>query len=608
MALTSRPSARPELGTLLVLRLGLALGPGLSCSDGTGIAHVGEVQMFVVDDADGRHHAGYALNSASGEVLALSLPARQSVEPGSFIRAFGRLAPPTKQTGRIDTITTDGTLVVERIEILQRPAGATAVVQQPLLVNQPKTIKAAIILLNFAQVTPQSFTLETAKTRLETVRSYYEEISYGIWNIEGDAFGPFQIPKPANCNLDTIASAGRQVAKAQGIAIDTYQHLAFALPANSASGLNCACGLASVGRSPALPDPRIEGNSLYTCTDPNAFAHEMGHGFGLDHANTASCGGQAYKKDPYTACQVEEYGNHFNTMGNGLGHMNGFQKATMKWTDKCNVVQVARDGTFDLFAIQSRTDSIQTLQIKNGDTRDNNPLFYYVAYRNPELAKFNADPEKLAGVQIDVAKDFRAPNGDSRPLLLDLAAVAPGKFTDPRLTVGRTFTDPNGLQITFVAESREKAVIQVKFPGGGTGESLCADGTTPPASTGVDGGSGGNDAGRATDAAPPDSLNPTATDSRADTPNAVDAGGTGGKDAATTAADAPRTVGADGAPAAAPTGRKDAAPPSPTVNGSSTVTGGCACQTSGPGGASLAGVLLPIFPVLAWLAVIRRRR
>jgi hypothetical protein len=342
-----------------------------------------------------------------------------------------------------------------------------------------------MVLLNFQGVTPQRFTPADGRARLTTVHDYYQELSYGIWNVEGNVFGPLQIPRPPDCDLGRIGDLARGAAAAAGISLAGFDHVAVTLPSNSDSGLGCACGVAWLGSTPAQRTPRLGETSYYTCTDPNAFAHELGHGFGLHHAATASCNGVSYRRNVHEACAIAEYGNQFNTMGNGLGHMNAFQKTTMKWMDRCNTVTVTRDATFEIDAIQAPSDRVQGLQIPTGDTRQSQPLFYYVEYRNPALARFNAGGstprERGPGVHIDVGRSPTTSSGDARPVLLDVSANQPGRFEDPRLTAGRSFADPDGrVSIDVLETTREKARVRVTFPGGGTGNNTCTDGSTPP--------------------------------------------------------------------------------------------------------------------------------
>jgi hypothetical protein len=215
----------------------------------------------------------------------------------------------------------------------------------------------------------------------------------------------------------------------------------------------------------------------------------MGHGFGLDHASAAKCNGVRYRRG-LDGCDIDEYGDLYNTMGNGLGHMSAFQKATMGWTSACNNIRVRSDAEFDLEPIQVATDNPQGLQIDTGDQRSNGPLYYYVEYRNPELAKFNAKDdganrirEQGPGLHINVARDYRETQGEGRNIIID-ASQAIGGFGsggDPRVKLGEKYEDPDGrVSIELVKMSPERARVKVSFPNGGSGANQCQNGQTPP--------------------------------------------------------------------------------------------------------------------------------
>ncbi|QRO00596.1 RICIN domain-containing protein [Archangium violaceum] len=464
----------------LALTLSLALG----CSGAEELpVYEGEVRMFSVDHADGTHRMGYGLRTADGRSFELSFDDEHALNVGDQVIVRGQPAPDASTSEHPGQV--GERLVVESIEVVA-PAPDLATSRDALVSGTPRTVRVAILPLVFPGTTAR-IDVATARQRLDTVSAYYKELSYGAWTVQGDALAPLSMPKPANCNLDTISNAARAAASSAGLNLSVYTHVGFVIP-NNPGFTDCACGLAWVGQPPAAGNSFGDG-SLYTCTDPNAFAHEMGHGFGLGHASTARCGtGVAYRSSPYTSCSPDEYGNRFNTMGGGLGHMNAFQKSAMLWLDKCNNVRVSRDATYDLVPIQSASNGIQSLQIPTGDTVDGRPLYFWVEYRNPALASFNAGPdgapEVNSGVHIDVAQDFRSNSGNRNPLLLDLAPNYPNTHRDPRLTAGRTFQDPNGrVSISVLSQASDKATIRVTFPSGGTGTNTCSDGTLPGGGT-----------------------------------------------------------------------------------------------------------------------------
>jgi hypothetical protein len=245
----------------------------------------GHVRAYVVDYEDGGSRTGYALERGPGDYVELLPTAEVTAHVDDLVTIEGDevIAPPALGARDRDRVHAGSrrlrvtSLVVRERAGDRQPSLVAPADEGPTKVlsgGPPVKARIAVVLLNFEGVTPQTFSVSDAQANMTTVRAYYQEISYGNWNIESDVFGPFQVPKPADCDLGTIGDLARQAAKAGGVAIDSYDHVGVTLPSNDDSGLGCACGLAWVGRAPALTNPGIQHTSLFTCTDPNAFAHE----------------------------------------------------------------------------------------------------------------------------------------------------------------------------------------------------------------------------------------------------------------------------------------------------------------------------------------------
>jgi MYXO-CTERM domain-containing protein len=465
-----------------------------------------------------------------------------------------------------------------------------------------------------------------------SIRGYYEEVSYGLQAIRGEVFGPIRVQVQGS--LCDVGNAAAQIVSQAGTMIERQfdQYLWYIGRAIPGCPWN---GAAEQGRA-ARPTLHSFYNASTRCS---TLAQEPGHNFGMQHSSALLCrdGDRpvALPTSMTSQCAHIEYGNPFDPMGSGCGHMNGLQKAYQEWLEGCNVVKVTRSGTFTLFPLEEPCNGVQLLQVPTPARQ-----FRYSGNQSGVINSFFL--ELRVPVGFDATAIGQGDLGDGQPIpmgvyvvmgadvrdtvqsgnpnwLLDMTPGSRGQtpnrldLNDGALPVGKPFQDPTsgGPTITVVSVDRTKAVVRVELAGGGAaqgdGEGQCLDGqafrapgpptcASPPiAGPAADAGTNGSgDAG---------SVSPPAPDAGSAPP--ADAAGTGGTGGATGTTGATGGAGGGGPGAGGAGGRGGSAPvASPAVPAEA---GGCSCRMT-PAAPTAAPAAIVVALAVVFIAGRRRQR
>lgn len=290
-----------------------------------------------------------------------------------------------------------------------------------------------------------------------STQQFFAEMSYGKETIAGDVFGPYEIGWTGGCDPDAIAQYAMNAMADAGENPSAYEQLMYVFP-------EAGCGwggLAMLG-APDQPERDSWYNGSFDCVVRN---QEVAHNYGILHTHFYyGCEGGA----PFgSSCGFEEYGSPYDPMGYGCGHMAAPQKHYMGWLEGCNIVTATSDGTFNLVPTEVPCDGTQALRLPTYDGR-----YYYLEYRRP--IGFDSDHQGVL-VHVSGGWDFFGPDA----YLIDLGE---GAF----LAEGDAYTGPqNEVTFTVVEEQDTHAVIDVTFPGGGSGAPTCIDGGAPIEQAGV---------------------------------------------------------------------------------------------------------------------------
>ncbi len=219
-------------------------------------------------------------------------------------------------------------------------------------------------------------------------------------------------------------------AKAQGYDGDVHDHVIFAYN----GGPGNFQGMATVGGK------HVWLRSINVSTA----AHELGHNFGLWHANFWDTSGLSVI-GPGTNV---EYGNSFDTMGSAnptSGHFNTAWKNQIGWLSDEFVHDIRQSGTYRLYALdQSRLDPARRYGLK---VRKDTGRFYWAEFRQ----LFGpSNPWLQDGILLNWSPWNQSGGGTQ---LLDTTPGTPDGKNDAALTIGRTFSDfESGVHITPVGK------------------------------------------------------------------------------------------------------------------------------------------------------------
>jgi MYXO-CTERM domain-containing protein len=352
----------------------------------------------------------------------------------------------------------EGRLIVDSFEVVAWPP-------QPLIDAEPRPPRRiATISVNLgdadAGAPGNATTRGSMYTNPDSTNVYYAENSYGIETMAGDTFGPYTIADPGGCSPGQIEFLARDAMVEHGHDPDQWiQHMYVFYPQLPDCGF---AGLASVG-SVDQPASGSWYNGSFSCVVRN---QELGHNYGMGHSHSYDCADEEGNDVPFSpTCGEIEYGDPYDPMGGGCGHINGIQKRYMGWIDDCNIVTATNNGTFNLMPIELPCDGTQALRFPTFDGR-----YYWLEYRT--VAEVFGTFE---GVIVRVAADT---NGPPNPFWIDLGA-------ENYLREGDSFTDPEGVVTFTVLEfAGTHAVIEATFAEPSGDAPTCLGGGDP----GMDGG------------------------------------------------------------------------------------------------------------------------
>lgn len=436
---------RPPAGTRHTAFVRAMQREGVSAVGMTG-TYRGTLQVFVTDDFARRvSTTSYFLLGADRSRIPLLFDG----------------PPPAARTG--DTVTFQGTSTPDGVVVNTNAGGGSGLTVIRSDAFTPGAKKVAVLLVNFTNDTSQPWTVAQARSIVfasaESPNGYHQENSFnqislaGKVSAGGDVFGWYTLPvSNTSCNEDTWQADADAAAAAAGVDLSGYDNKIYVFPDTPSCGW---AGLGTIGGAPGLT--WVNGE-----LDTRVVAHELGHNFGVHHANSYSCVDANNAPVAISAqCTSNEYGDPFDIMGSATRQMSTFHKGQLNLFAPGNLQTVATSSTVTLTSDEQSSGALQSIRIpRDLDANGNPTTYYYLDYRRPygQYDNFGSTDPVVNGVEIRLGPDYSVV---SQPNLID---TTPGTstFDDAALALNQTFTDPiTGIGITTTALSASTATVSI---------------------------------------------------------------------------------------------------------------------------------------------------
>jgi hypothetical protein len=243
-------------------------------------------------------------------------------------------------------------------------------------------------------------------------------------------------------NLFDLITDARNAARAAGFETNNFNLDMAAFSYNSTFDFS---GISPIGNKGAL----LNGTFNFKVA-----THELGHAYGLMHANL-------WRTSDGTATGSGanvEYGDDFDMMGRGATqqtHFNASYKRDLDWLTDEHVLSITRTGVYRLYAFDAAAPAgISALKIKKDAGKD-----YWIEFRQL-LVDF---PNLMNGALIHWEYPF---NGWRQTQLLDMKPDTTS-LADSSVLVGQTFADDaSGIKITVLGKggtTPESLDVRVEF-------------------------------------------------------------------------------------------------------------------------------------------------
>ncbi len=319
------------------------------------------------------------------------------------------------------------------------------------------TASTLVILLNFPPTPAQPFTQAAVQdvvfTGASSIANFWTETSFGKQLMTGTVtpWLTASFAAPTTCNYMAIATEAKRVAQLAGYNLASYQKFVYLF-----TKVN-ACGWAGLGEVPGSQTWSNQYNTL------GVIGHEIGHNWGLGHANSLPCNGVTIA----TNCPTNrpEYGDPWDIMGNvSSRHANAWQKNDAGWVaDTAVATHRSGTATYTLSPLELPGGALYAVQIPAAYHRT-----YWLEYRTATGFDAGLPTAATNGTIIHLGglmhQSDHSEYGCWDTCFLDMVPST-STMSDGGLTLGNAFVDQmTGVTVTAVAKGAGGLTVSVASP------------------------------------------------------------------------------------------------------------------------------------------------